>query len=234
MTESDTIILVGGGGFDSDSRTTGEIVKSGTQFPLENIGYGTCATAYESGFVMIGGRGGTPTSQHGKVDRYDSDGNYLGSLPDIATPRSGHTCARFFTNEGEQALLIAGGINGNNQGIESSTELYLPSNNQWTRAAEFPRKLFNLMSGNLNQNVIVTGGAESGKNFRDEVTEYDTVTGRWSEVGHMQRARSSHAIVGVNLAAVCHIDSTGLAFSNVTTASQEELAAKAKTTQEKM
>ena len=28
MTESDTIILVGGGGFDSDSRTTGEIVKS--------------------------------------------------------------------------------------------------------------------------------------------------------------------------------------------------------------
>ena len=37
--------------------------------------------------------------------RYDSDGNYLGSLPDIATPRSSHTCARFFTNEGEQVTV---------------------------------------------------------------------------------------------------------------------------------
>ena len=44
----------------------------GTQFSLWNIGYGTCASAYESGFVMIGGgRGGsTLTSHHGRVDRY--------------------------------------------------------------------------------------------------------------------------------------------------------------------
>ena len=52
----------------------------GTQFSLENIGYGTCASAYESGFVMIGGRGGTPTSQHGKVDRCIQENYFCGNL----------------------------------------------------------------------------------------------------------------------------------------------------------
>jgi len=99
-------------------------------------------------------------------------------------------------------LLIAGGINGNNQGKESSTELYLPSNNRRTRGADLPRELFGLMGANLNRNVIVTGGSYAGKNYRDEVIEYDVVAGSWSEVGHMESGRYSHAIVGVRVAGV--------------------------------
>ena len=32
------------------------------------------------------------------------------------------------------------------------------------------RELFGLMGANLNRNVIVTGGAYAGKNYRDEVS----------------------------------------------------------------
>ena len=38
-----------------------------------------------------------------------------------------------------------------------------------------------------------------------QVIEYDVVSGKWSEVGHMQRGRYSHAIVGVDLGAFCQI-----------------------------
>ena len=53
--------------------------------------------------------------------RYDSEGKYLGSLPDLATPRWFHSCTSFLTSNGEQvkistcslsyvfqALLVAG------------------------------------------------------------------------------------------------------------------------------
>ena len=86
------------------------------------------------------------------------------------------------------------------------------------------------MGANLNRNVIVTGGVYAGKNDRDEVSsefpswwyfaalqviEYDVVTGRWSEVGHMQRGRYNHAIVGVNLGAICHIGNLKLSLKTV-------------------
>ena len=95
--------------------------------------------------------------------RYDSEGNYLGSLPDLMTARDNHACSAF-TSDGEevlsahlinvvfqkkkvpmlfhyllffkQGLLVAGGYN---RGYLSSTEIYLPSNNQWAEAKNLPR-----------------------------------------------------------------------------------------------
>ena len=83
--------------------------------------------------------------------RYDSDGNYLGSLPDLATVRVHHTCATFLSN-GEQvkistscaiifllyfnqALLVAGGRD--NSHILSSTEIF--SEGTWTAGGDLPR-----------------------------------------------------------------------------------------------
>ena len=37
--------------------------------------------------------------------RYDSQGNYLGSLPDLEVARHKHACASFFSNQGEQVSL---------------------------------------------------------------------------------------------------------------------------------
>ena len=79
--------------------------------------------------------------------RYDSDGNYLDSLPDLATPRDNHGCTTFFAS-GEQvkistccpiifpfqALIVAGGYNGD---ILSSTEIF--TNGMWTPGGNLPR-----------------------------------------------------------------------------------------------
>ena len=84
--KGEKIIVIGGRG---SARTTGEIVKGKfteigekklfifygqitgeTQFPLQNGGYGTCAVAYQTGFLTIGGTPGEGDSDvHGKVDR---------------------------------------------------------------------------------------------------------------------------------------------------------------------
>lgn len=43
-----------------------KIILAGTQFALQNGGYGTCSASYQGGFVMIGG-----SNNNGKVDRWE-------------------------------------------------------------------------------------------------------------------------------------------------------------------
>ena len=97
--------------------------------------------------------------------RYDSDGNYLDSLPALATPRDNHGCTTFFAG-GEQvklstccptffplylkqALIVAG---GSYCGSISSTEIYLPSINKWTRGGNLPR--WKYLSNHLNSSLL--------------------------------------------------------------------------------
>ena len=56
-----------------------QIIPGGTQFELQNAGFGTCAVSYQGAAVMIGG---SPT--HGKVDRWKVNNKILfpNSLPD--------------------------------------------------------------------------------------------------------------------------------------------------------
>merc|ERR1719507_16514 len=134
---------------------------------------------------MIGGRGddnvsGRGSGIHGIVNRYDSQGNYLGSLPDLGTARSDHACATFVSSDGEEGLLVAGGED--TKWIKlTSTEVYLPSTRSWTSGGDLPRALIVLRAAHLNQRVVVTGGKEldDEDNARDEVLEYDGST--WSE-----------------------------------------------------
>ena len=83
--------------------------------------------------------------------RYDSEGNYVDSLPDLATPRRDHGCTTFVSATGEkvkistiifvlyfkQALLVAGGQSASSR--LSSTELFFPSQNAWTAGRNLPR-----------------------------------------------------------------------------------------------
>ena len=45
-------------------------------------------------------------SSSSHCSRYDSEGKYLGSLPDLATPRTNHGCTSFVSKQGEQVKLI--------------------------------------------------------------------------------------------------------------------------------
>ena len=90
-----------------------QIIPGGTQFGLKNNGDATCAVSYQGAVVMIGG--GNPV--HGKVDRweinnngiithfcfrYDSEGNYIDSLPDLLEARRQHACVTFTSSSGEE------------------------------------------------------------------------------------------------------------------------------------
>jgi len=183
------IIVLGGGNCCGEA---GEIVKSGTTFAIKNGGYATCAVSYQGAVVMIGGSLGIA---HGKVDRYDSEGNYLDSLPDLLEARRRHACTTFTSSSGEEGLLVAGGENGD-RSLLSSTELYLPSKNKWTRGGDLPRAMSGLRAAWLLERILVTGGLDGG--YRDEVLQYDETAGAWSEIGKMKKARSSHAVVAVD------------------------------------
>lgn len=197
-TGEDKIFLVGG---RRGSSNTSEIVNGGdTRLTLQNGGEGMCALPFNTGFVTIGG--GVDRVTHGKVDRYDSEGKYLGSLPDLATHRAFHACTSFLTNSGKKALLVAGGYNGEQL---STTEIYLPSTNEWTTGGNLPRVMYGLRAGHLNQQAVVTGGREDrGTNeyTRDEVLQFNVEAGAWTKIGSLQKGRYSHAIAEVNLAAL--------------------------------
>jgi len=186
----DQIILLGGAG--SSSQTTGEIVKSGKTFSILNNGAGTCAVSYQGGFVMMGGHGGG----HGKVDRYDSEGNYLEPLPNLLEARYHHACATFTSLKGEQGLLVAGGKNRHS--ILSSTELYSPSKRQWIRGGHLPKQIWGVRAAGL----ILTGGTTYELRNVGGVLQYEETAGTWSEIGKM-KARSFHGVMEIDLSLVC-------------------------------
>jgi len=197
--QDESIVIVGGPD-GPNTEWTGEIVPSGTVFNLQNGGRGTCAVKFQQELVMIGGC----CDEHGKVDRYDSQGNHTGSLPDLGTARWWHACATFISSNGEEGLLVAGGLDagGKNAVHLASTEIYLPSTGRWTSGGNLPRALIILRAAHLNQRVVVTGGTVDRSKGRNEVLEYDGST--WSEKKEtMQTGRWLHAIVAANLPSLC-------------------------------
>ena len=89
---------------------------------------------------------------HLSAPRYNSQGKYLGSLPDLGTARAAHACATFVSSDGEEVgvsihkltnyfqkgWLVAGGLDTNYDRI-SSTEIYMPSTGRWSSGGNLPR-----------------------------------------------------------------------------------------------
>jgi len=66
---------------------------------IRNGGNGMCAIPFDTGFVTVGGKNRDGMyGMHGNVDRYNSEGEYLDSLPNLAVPRYGHACIAFISN----------------------------------------------------------------------------------------------------------------------------------------
>merc|ERR1712183_285096 len=146
---------------------------------------------------MIGGMGDGLFNYHGKVDRYDSQGTYLGSLPDLNKARSGHACTTFVASNGEEGLLVAGG-RGEVYTVSVSTELYLPSTGRWTSGENIPRGVEFLKAVRLNQRLVLIGGDRNG-----DLVSMEYNAGTWSMKGAIGKIRWYHAIVGVNPSALC-------------------------------
>ena len=144
-----------------------QIISGGKTFSLQNGGEMPCAASYQGGFVMMGGY------IHGKVDRWEKNKNIQApiSLPDtilkaitstlyptfsrqdIITPvprshlqkeKRSYSKICPCSNSNCKGLLVTGGSNRNDVKL-SSTELYLPSRNHWTRGGALPRHFIQIL-----------------------------------------------------------------------------------------
>jgi len=67
-----------------------------------------------------------------------------------------------------------------------------------------PRRLAGHRAVNLNQQVIVTGGKDNARNYRDEVLLFNEESRTWSGMNAtLELGRYKHAVVEVNLAVFC-------------------------------
>jgi len=168
--------------------------------------YGACVVPFNgSEFLAIWGRGPT-------LVRYDNKGvvldvinaHYRGTVPPIKTPRKHHACATYVSDQGEQGVLVTGGINPHDGKFEASTEIYLPSEGSWSTGFPLPRKLAGLKISHYNEQVVVMGGYEElGGVERDEILAYDLEVGGWVEIGKMEVKRRNFAVAEVNFTEIC-------------------------------
>jgi len=195
--ENDTILVLGG----RDSQTA-ELIPGGDPFPMEHSSWDSCMIQInQSEVVMIGG--GYPT--HGHVDRYSSTG-FLGSLPDLITSRFDHACSAYEA-DGGMIFLVTGGTDGISH--LSSTEVLLPDAKTWETRASLPWEAFDLRGATLptffgkGGELLVAGGTDNSFLQRGEVLQYMPGNNSWIEAGKLQIARSYHAMVAVDLSAIC-------------------------------
>jgi len=211
----------------------GEMLKSGKQFDLRHGADRTCAVIVnENQFLVIGGYtddrriGGAITDPedgqryrrvrgrktendafaiHGKVHRYDSEGRYLETLPNLNQRRADHACSTFVSSQGEQGVLVVGGLSASWAIGASSTEIFLPSSGRWVLASPLiGGKVEGVKAGIYNQQVLVFGGKGARSNiYADEIYAYDAESDTWTEMAKMVQVRGWHAITEANLTAVC-------------------------------
>ncbi|HEX5399320.1 MAG TPA: kelch repeat-containing protein [Verrucomicrobiae bacterium] len=106
---------------------------------------------------------------------------------DLNVPRNSGSTITLLTN-GE--VLVAG---GNASGVESSNELYNPSNGTWTLAGIMnePRQ-FHTATLLSDGKVLVAGGVNNDDGTLSSAELYDPVTGLWTSTGSMSTGRSRH------------------------------------------
>ena len=118
-----------------------------------------------------------------------------------------------------QTMLVTGGHTGG--GHLSSTELLVEATSAWVFTGELPSARGGLRGANIDNKIIMTGiimqresyeicinwswlvwpkkisdkflGGYDGS-WRDEILEFDPLTGQWKEVNRMTKGRSHHAV----------------------------------------
>jgi hypothetical protein len=146
------------------------------------------ATLFPSGELLIaGGCAGANCNSQGlaSAELYDPATGTWTATGSMTTARVGHTATLFPGGE----VLVAGGIDVDQQILLESTELYNPTTGSWiaTGSLNIARYLHTatlLPSGK----ILVVGG--SGGDASAEL--YDPATGTWSLTGSMTTARIEH------------------------------------------
>jgi len=106
------------------------------------------------------------------VDRYNAQG-HVEDLPGLLTDRRTHGCG-LYHKDGKKILLVAGGLNANNEKL-SSTEIFkVGESTEWTYAAPLPRAMDGMSYASLNNMIYFIEDKSSGYwTKKSMVVEFD-------------------------------------------------------------
>jgi len=111
------------------------------------------------------------------VDRYNAQG-HVEDLPDLLMDRRNHGCG-FYHKDGKKILLVAGGLDANNEKL-SSTEIFtVGESTKWTYAAPLPRATNAMSYASLNDKIYFIEDTSGTWNKNSMVVEFDGE--KWSD-----------------------------------------------------
>jgi len=187
-------------------------------FPLKHLASGSCLINEGETFVLFGGYPGGysgkydndnwPKTSRGNVDRYSIDG-HLESLPNLGLWLIGHAhgCGSYTDSEGRKVLMVSGnGISERGPEIDGSPKtnvmLLLPGADAWVYGQSIIGSGYGMAKSMVslpNGEILLAGVGRQA--YSDKVARFSN--GTWKEVGSLQTARRSDAVVLANLQELC-------------------------------
>merc|ERR1712110_901423 len=102
--------------------------------------------------------------------------------------RADHACATYINENGQNVLLVTGGIGSNNRQLDS-TEVMVDFTS-WRGAAQLPSHRYGLRAATVDNKVFIFGGGKGGTGG-NSILQYDSNT--WQPAGTMITSRRDHA-----------------------------------------
>jgi len=185
-------------------------------FSLKHPASGSCLINEGETFVLLGGYPGYqsartenwPKTARGNVDRYSIDG-HLESLPSLGfwLVGSAHGCGSYADSEGRMVLMVSGSnIRQEGPEIEGSAKtnvmLLAPGADAWVYGQSIIGNGYGMAKSmvTLPSGEMLLAGV-GGQAYADKVARFSN--GTWKEVGRLQTARRSDAVVLADLQQLC-------------------------------
>jgi len=200
----DGIYLIGG----NEGRESEFVPNNGEPdylaFPVRYDAWYTCSiTDVGSHSIIITG-GFYLYDTLDRVSRYDEDG-FVENLPSLLFGRHKHGCGSFIRDDGNQVLLVAGGLLGDQDTSMSSTEVLAPGSDTWTLATPLPQARQGLAGVTVGNKLYMTGGADWDSAWlnstfpTDEILEWRDEEQVWHLGLRMEKGRRFHAASSVTI-----------------------------------
>lgn len=188
-TYGNSLLLIGGGNNEVSAKTGIEL-PSGRVFQLNNFAtLNFCLIPNGDAFVLAG-MDAEDIRYGSLVEKYSSNGEFIGSLPSLWGLPEIRACGTFVDDQGDIAFLVAGGV----------TEVLYQGAGSWTvgvgppQLPRYPTGAYNLAPDRLFVMVYAPDG-------ETEVLELSPDKQSWIEVGRINR--QGFAAAPVDLVALC-------------------------------
>jgi N-acetylneuraminic acid mutarotase len=191
-----SVLVIGGTSDGNSSFTNAEVFnfKTGAWTitnALNTARYSHTATVLAGGEVLV--VGGFETNQAlSAVERYNpAVGGWTTTGP-MTLRRAGYPIETLLPNG---KVLVAGGINTDNNTFYTSAELYDPSSGSWRATASMSTARAGATCTVLsNRKVLVAGGfgGPGGGNYLASAEVYDPASGTWTATGSLHASRAYH------------------------------------------